>query len=463
MRSFYNFKSQLLSVLIMSFFCVSNASAQCYSVTISDAIIDGTETCEVSVYVNNVLQSGPILCDAALVTIPVTTVPGDNIQVQYTTEGDTWVNSDKTANIVLGGVAVATTSDFSIGNLGTYILTYTALDCPCPTVVLDEMDINESNPGVAAAGNTYGSFNRDFQPRTGPFSGYMNIQNGVTGTVYYNQLTPTLLCGSETLDFEVWFSELGWDQTINITCNVYDGNLALLNTSTFDIGTGFGNWTSYSASVLSPTGDIFFEVVTNTAGSAAGFDIMMDDMSVIQCDCESLLPVNMKTASCDCKLNAPEINFEVVSESNNDHFIISTSTNGVDFDFYTTISSIGDHGDMHLYSTEFPDYDFDYYSIAQVDMDGTRTELGIFNNDCDDELNMHVLPNPNNGVFTITINKEISQAEFYVYDSAGRIVYFKELDSSISQFNISDIADGIYNVVLIMNNKILNKKVVIEQ
>jgi len=458
---FNSFKFHYLLIFLAITFG-NNLSAQCYSLTYYDSFIDGAETCQLTVSVNGTIVSGPTLVSSNGITTPLTTVAGDVITVEYTVVGDAYVSGDNSITLFMNSSTVATYTAFAGGDVGTDIITYVVPeDCACSEVVADGYNIAASNPGVAAAGHTSGSWNQGFQPLTGSHHTWMNIHSNWVGQIFIDRLTPAALCGSETLDLSVWFSELNFDQTINIKVNVYDGNMNLLTTSDFDVSA----WTEFTASVTSPTGDVFFEVLNNTVGinSAAGNDLIMDDMSILQCDCESLLPVTMKTASCDCKLDSPEINFEVVSESNNDHFIISTSTNGVDFAVYTTISSIGDHGDMHLYSTEFPDYDFDYYSIAQVDMDGTRTELGIFNNECDDELNMHVLPNPNNGVFTITINKEISQAEFYVYDSAGRIVYFKELDSSISQVNISDIADGIYNVVLKMNNKILNKKVVIEQ
>lgn len=77
----------------------------------------------------------------------------------------------------------------------------------------------------------------------------------------------------------------------------------------------------------------------------------------------------------------------------------------------------------------------------------------------------NVFPNPNNGTFTIQLDKAHSNVSIYVYDLIGRIVYsnnglFDQLNTEI--IKLPDVSDGLYYVHLVSENINAFEKIIIK-
>lgn len=72
-----------------------------------------------------------------------------------------------------------------------------------------------------------------------------------------------------------------------------------------------------------------------------------------------------------------------------------------------------------------------------------------------------IYPNPNNGVFTLTLNN-INHAEVTIYSVSGQIVLQQKLTSVIHTINLTNYTKGMYFVKVNTNNKIVIEKIVVQ-
>jgi hypothetical protein len=97
-------------------------------------------------------------------------------------------------------------------------------------------------------------------------------------------------------------------------------------------------------------------------------------------------------------------------------------------------------------------------AVKSVELDVTKEKQRI-----DDEIQMKVYPNPNNGQFTIELTKVESGATVSIYNMLGSVVYQSTLTSiQITQkVNLSGIQKGIYIVKVIDPKGQLTKKMIV--
>lgn len=122
---------------------------------------------------------------------------------------------------------------------------------------------------------------------------------------------------------------------------------------------------------------------------------------------------------------------------------------------------------------DYGDYDF---SVQVTNESGCENsgDITVEIRDCTsiDEnqqlINMQVFPNPNKGVFTIHMNAKSAQPiSIRIIDLTGKTVY-EALDVNIlsthtMDIDLSDLANGVYNIFVIGENGITDKKVVIQK
>jgi type IX secretion system substrate protein/VCBS repeat protein/FG-GAP repeat protein len=85
------------------------------------------------------------------------------------------------------------------------------------------------------------------------------------------------------------------------------------------------------------------------------------------------------------------------------------------------------------------------------------TVLGIEKFDGSNEINIY--PNPNNGSFVIETNSTEKQT-MQIYDINGKLVLNQTINGK-TNIDASNLADGVYNISLLSNDGITNKRVVI--
>ena len=82
---------------------------------------------------------------------------------------------------------------------------------------------------------------------------------------------------------------------------------------------------------------------------------------------------------------------------------------------------------------------------------------------------MNVIPNPNNGVFELSIqnNEANTEATLTIFNVMGQNVYTQnisvETGESAQAIRLDNISNGVYFVRLIVNNQVLERKIVVNK
>ncbi len=146
-----------------------------------------------------------------------------------------------------------------------------------------------------------------------------------------------------------------------------------------------------------------------------------------------------------------------VQESNNNHFEIERSVNGVDFaQIGSNIASKG-AGSNNYSMTDVELINLKsnvvYYRIKQVDNDGkfTYSKVATIKLSTDKNYNIGIYPNPVNDNTTLTIDvAKATRAQVKVIDAAGKTVQTISLVLNVGvnqrKINFSTLANGNYNV-----------------
>lgn len=85
--------------------------------------------------------------------------------------------------------------------------------------------------------------------------------------------------------------------------------------------------------------------------------------------------------------------------------------------------------------------------------------VGVNENENSDSMSIY--PNPSNGEFVLNVNPEtISNYQVVVTDATGRIVMQFSSNETSTVINLAGFADGIYNLQLMVNDSVINTKLV---
>jgi len=186
--------------------------------------------------------------------------------------------------------------------------------------------------------------------------------------------------------------------------------------------------------------------------------------------CEATLPVELLHFTTSLIDGKTKLEWTTGSEINNDKFEIYRSGNGIEWELLTTVSGAGNSVETinyKVYDNNPPIGVVSYYILKQVDFDGTYAYSPIkwvFNGDTNSPS---IVPNPNNGNFTINFRQQLKEdVSILIRDQHGRIVYstsflkgnFTQSISMNLEFNLSA---GIYYVEGRNNASVFRQKMVL--
>ncbi|MES2617498.1 MAG: PKD domain-containing protein [Bacteroidota bacterium] len=75
--------------------------------------------------------------------------------------------------------------------------------------------------------------------------------------------------------------------------------------------------------------------------------------------------------------------------------------------------------------------------------------------------NLSVYPNPNNGLFNVTFDAQVSEMTVYVYNTIGELVNTVTVDSNTANIDLSAMASGVYVVKVVTGNQVATKKITV--
>jgi len=143
---------------------------------------------------------------------------------------------------------------------------------------------------------------------------------------------------------------------------------------------------------------------------------------------DTALPVTLKNFEAKKQTNGNiNITWVTVSENNNNHFILSKSTDGVNFTKLTEKASLGNLGGNYNFVDIHVNNGANYYKLTQVDKDGTSEELGIkiINGGISAANNWKVYPNPMNKECSVYLpSAKVGQSQtINIYATNGTLLH----------------------------------------
>jgi hypothetical protein len=157
------------------------------------------------------------------------------------------------------------------------------------------------------------------------------------------------------------------------------------------------------------------------------------------------------------------LDWATASESNNHHFEIERSIDGVNFEYLTTVKAKGNGNSVtkQEYNTvdKKPYKGISYYRLKQVDISGTYEYAKIVAVEITDKSFINFFPNPAVNTINYTASEDYETATIKILNNIGAEVMVK---NNIGVYNgsidVSNLASGIYYIVLQKGEEIKNIK-----
>ncbi len=180
-------------------------------------------------------------------------------------------------------------------------------------------------------------------------------------------------------------------------------------------------------------------VYSNVAMDAGGATYAIGNASV--------LPVKLKDYTAKLsREGAAELKWTTATETSNDYFILSRSTDGINFDFLARIEAKGPS--EYTFVDANPLSQVNYYRLAQVDTDGETEVLGIATVKVSlSAADLKIYPNPVvNNQFTVSIPESSVESVLRIYNLTGNQVYQRAKVKGEQEVNVGSLASGTYIV-----------------
>lgn len=201
-----------------------------------------------------------------------------------------------------------------------------------------------------------------------------------------------------------------------------------------------------------PIGEIYLatKTVNNIDVSAYNFHSVWTLV-----DKSSPLPIELSSFDVECFGSAKIVNWQTLSEINNEKFIIERSSNGIDFQMVAQIAGAGNSNSPIAYSwIDEENINNVYYRITQIDFDGKSETFAPLYVNCSDEKSDDFdfwATYTNEGDVMVNIKAPYDEnANISIYDGIGKIIF--QSDYKILEGNnrfilpFSNIATSIYYI-----------------
>lgn len=275
----------------------------------------------------------------------------------------------------------------------------------------------------------------------------------ITGTYQKNNTSSALITGSLYVvnDF------LSYGGTTTINGNMFVGN---------DNGSAAGQ----NGSVINGNGNFIVDGTFNNYGTISGTLNVCNSSgtgspisstppagTVTVCGPGSPLPVSLVSFDAKIENNTIKLDWATLSEQNNYGFYIEKAGSDKNFTHLSFVE--GNNYSNQLINYSFIDNDpFDginIYKLIQQDFDGTSKEIGYLsvNFSSQNVKLLSVYPNPNNGIFNVSLHsKKTTNNIVNIFNAKGISVYSEiiKLDGNvvIKQIDLSNIPKGYYYITV---------------
>ncbi len=183
----------------------------------------------------------------------------------------------------------------------------------------------------------------------------------------------------------------------------------------------------------------------------------------------SPLPIELISFEALYKNNEVLLNWSTASEKNNAYFTLEKSQDGLFFEAFERIKSLGNSSTRTDYSSKDSDPGSGrmYYRLKQTDTDGRFSYSNIVDADIDAEGSIRVFPNPCTGSFQLQfLHFKGEVLHFSISDVAGKIYkththFVTENDETLSSPLGEDLKPGLYLLLVEANGKSHRQKILV--
>lgn len=246
----------------------------------------------------------------------------------------------------------------------------------------------------------------------------------------------------------------------------WDGNSAVNNSFLADLCVSRWNgvkWTNMGNAGF--TGDILSGTVTSNAVTS------FSPFTIGSRTGNNPLPITLRSFTAEPKADEVLVNWETVSEVNNDFFTVERTTNGIDFEEVATVDGAGNSNFPLEYqiSDDDPLPDLSYYRLKQTDYDGQfeyfkMVPVQFEQNNLLQEVT--ISPNPFSSDLTIKYTSgNNAPVSLVIMNIRAQVIHEEVIPTSvgINRFRFehgNDLENGIYFINLIQGNYTTSYKVI---
>ena len=179
----------------------------------------------------------------------------------------------------------------------------------------------------------------------------------------------------------------------------------------------------------------------------------------------STLPVKFLSFHANCKGAQVEVKWSTVSESNNQHFNLETSTDKLNWKQLVRVNGAGNSSAVKNYSyiNTITTSGVNFYRLQQVDFDGTYTYSGVITTTpCNESATViNLSPNPVKGLLHINQlgNNTQNIKSVSVINSLGKISHDENV--STQEIDFSNKPNGVYFVYIEFESETIIRRILV--
>ncbi len=170
--------------------------------------------------------------------------------------------------------------------------------------------------------------------------------------------------------------------------------------------------------------------------------------------CNAVLSIDLAEFDGENRGTYNQLNWSVLSEQENEYFLLERSEDGIHFSELAKIPAGGTHSEQRAYSYTDGQLNSNeyYYRLKWVSYQGiSESAKNIVYLQQERSAEISVYPNPVTDILNIDFNAESASVKLYNY--LGQVIYNAEDITSVHQLDTSDFPSGIYFIELNIKGK----------
>lgn len=182
------------------------------------------------------------------------------------------------------------------------------------------------------------------------------------------------------------------------------------------------------------------------------------------CTGSYLLEGKLLNWEAQCRKKEVVLSWTMLSETNNELFQIERSIDGNRWQQLGRVKAIGKSRQPQHYSLEYPEVlkGPSFYRMQLFMRDGSFEYSPVISLECEkgEAFLLFIYPNPTNG--QLTISGYGAHANLWIYNLAGQHILKTTIVNDTAELNLTQLENGIYLVRVNSDNKIVNRKFIIQ-